>query len=140
MATPDELRSTITEARETLRGTLEAAGDGWENVPGADDWSAKQTAEHAVQAMVYFAGTICETCGYPDPENPFRGEVEFTTPAEALAGLEIAAGACDSILKHVSEEDLSKQHERWGSVADLLALDAHHLTEHAEQIRRAANA
>lgn len=139
MATPDELRSALAAARVELRAAIAAAASNWEQAPaegdGEEAWSARQTAEHAIAAEAYFTTAICEACGYPGVD---RVSAAYPTAEAAIDGHEGVAEMCDKKLRHVTEKDLEMKHERWGTVADLLALSAHHLRDHAAQITRAA--
>lgn len=140
MATPDELRADLAAAREEFRSAVTAAAGAWDAKPaageGEDAWSARQAAEHAIAAEAFFTTAICEACGYPGVE---RVTPSYPAAADALEGHTTVVEMCDKKLRYVTEKDLEMKHERWGTVADLLALCAHHLRDHAAQIRRAAD-
>lgn len=137
MATPDELRAAIAAAREDLKSAIAGAGDTWEKKPaageGEDAWSPRQVAEHVIAADVFFASHVCKCCGYPGLD---LSELSFATPADALAGLDEAAAKSDGRLKYVSDKDLEAKSERFNTdVAGVLGVLAHHIQDHAAQIR-----
>ena len=143
MATPDELRAAIDRARDELRDALRSVGDGWEKQPGSgegeDAWSARQAAEHVVRAEVFYARMVSSTCAREAPENRWAdGPPPLPTPADALRALDQAVAIADPELALVTEEDLPRPHERWGSIEQILEGDARHLREHATQIRTAS--
>lgn len=134
MATPDELRTTITASRDELRQAIHAASARWNQPLPDDEWTPRQAAEHAIGSEVRFASEVCIACGYPglDP-----WEANYVSANEALAGLEQAGAKADGRLKYVTDGDLLHVHEEWkASVADIMAYHARHLREHAEQLRR----
>ena len=140
MPTPDELRAAIAGGRTIFREALLAAAvDSWERTPaagqGEEAWSPRQVAEHVVPVEAFFTTAVCSACGYPGLD---AVSASYPTPADAVAAFEEVSERCDGRLKHVTEKDLAMQHERFGSVADLMAMNAHHLEEHAAQIRAAA--
>jgi hypothetical protein len=138
MATPDELRAAIAEGRTALKDAIAAAAQGWERAPGGEgeaSWTARQAAEHAIPVEAFFTSAVCSACGYPGVDE-VKGS--YPTAADALKHLDEVVEMCNKKLKYVSETDLEKKHERFGSAADLLAGNAKHLQEHAAQIRAAA--
>lgn len=139
MPTPDELRAGIASARTDFQSALEGASASWEKAPaagaeGEDAWSPRKAAEHAIGADLYFASEICGACGYPGLE---LSRLSLPTSAEALTAFSEASAKADGRLKYVSENDLTMQHKSMGSVADVMALSASHLRDHAAQIRAA---
>lgn len=137
MPTPDELRFDIASARNEFQSALESAGPVWEKKPddgseGEDSWSPRQVAEHAIGADLYFASEVCSACGYPGLE---LSRLTLPTSEDALAAFLEASQRSDGRLKYVSENDLTMQHEKMGSVADIMAVAAGHLRDHAAQIR-----
>lgn len=139
MPTPDELRADIAAARADFQSALEGASASWEKAPapgaeGEDAWSPRQAAEHAIGADLYFASEVCGACGYPGLE---LSRLSLATPAEAITSFAEASAKSDGRLKYVSENDLTMQHKSMGSVADVMALSASHLRDHAAQIRAA---
>jgi hypothetical protein len=141
MATPDELREELAGARAALRAALEAAPAAkWEVAPGTGEgeeaWSARQAAEHAVGAEAFFTTAVCTACGYPGVE---AEKPSFSTPAEAVAGLDAMIELTNKKLKYVTEGDLEKKHERLGTSAAIMELMASHLHDHAAQILAAGS-
>jgi hypothetical protein len=140
MATPDELRTALAEARDDFAGALRAAdGDAWDRAPesgeGEAAWSARQAAEHCIASDVAYASAVCIACGYPGLE---RLEASYATPGDALAGLEQASALADGRLKYVTEKDLEMKNQRGISVAQIMQHAANHFRDHARQIREAA--
>lgn len=137
MATPDELRAAIAEGREELRNAIREAGAKWEQKPAAGEgeeaWSPRQAAEHAISADLFFASHICVCCGYPGLD---LQQLSFATPEEALAGFDEVIEKADGRLKYVTEKDLAAKSERFNTdVAGVMGVNAHHLKDHAAQIR-----
>jgi hypothetical protein len=142
MATPEELRADIARARDELRGILRNVAKDWEKRPesgeGEEAWSARQAAEHVVRAEVNYARIINRTCAREGPEHPWPdAPPALPTPADALRALDEAASIADPAFALITAEDLQRPHERWGTVERVLAGNARHLREHAEQIRAA---
>ena len=88
-----------------------------------------------MRATVDVTSVVCSACGYPGLDSV---TASYAAPADALAAFDEVSERCDGRLKHVTDTDLAIQHERFGTVADLMAMNAHHLEEHAAQIRNAA--
>ena len=137
--TSDELRTQITEGRAVLRDAIQAAATNWERAASAGEgeqaWSARQTAEHAIGAEVFFTSTVCTDCGYPGLERP---ETSYASADEALTAFAEVSALCEGRLKYVTESDLEMPDERWETVAGVMAYNATHLQEHAAQIQAAA--
>ncbi len=140
MATPDELRASLAESRAAFRAALEAVTDGWETAPasgeGEEAWSARKVAEHTIRAELFFTTAICDACGYPGVDVP--ADMQFSTPAEAIAAFDTAVETTNKKLKYVSDTDLVKEHARMGSSENILNIGIGHLRDHAQQIRTAA--
>lgn len=141
MASPRELRQAIVEGRAELQAAFHAGHDAWERKPaggeGEDAWSARQAAEHAVGAEVFFASNVSQACGAPKVDRP---EYSCATPAEAAASLTRLSALADNVLRHVSQDDLAKSFEtRLGlaTVEAMMQTWAGHLHTHAAQIRTA---
>ena len=143
MASPDELRAAIKVGREALAEAIADSGDNWEKEPesgeGEDAWSPRQVAEHVIGAEIFFAGAVCEACGYDGPDNPFDGDLSLATPADATTALGQAIEAADTKIKYVTKEDLAQTHERMGNVESVMRFTAFHLLDHAFQLRNAAS-
>ena len=141
MATPDELRAELAESRKVFRAALgELDASAWEKAPqsgeGEEAWAPRQAAQHAIGAEAFFTTAICTACGYPGVEAP---KPDFATPADAIAGYDSVIELCDKKLKYITEEDLAKPHDRFGSVEGLLTVAASHLRDHAQQMKTAAS-
>ena len=137
MATPDELRAALDTGRTAMREAIEAAEMGWRTTGGGDTWSAQQTAEHTIEIEAFFTTAMCEACGYPgvDVVRP-----DCASSTEALDEFDAVVNNCNAKLKHLTQEDLAKTHERFGTVEELMGMNLNHLTEHAAQIRESAGA
>ncbi len=144
MPTPDETRADLGAARGDLATALRgSAAATWEQKPeageGEDAWSAREVAQHVIGAEIYFATAVCEACDYEGPTSPFDGRLQLETPEAAQAALEQAIEAADSKIRHVTEADLEKQHERMGAVAEVFETWIGHVRNHATQIEAAAS-
>ncbi len=139
MATPDELLSAIGEARTTLKAALEAAKAGdWEKKAageGEEAWSAREVAQHVIPSEAFFATATCKACGYPGVEFSNR---DYPDAAAALAALDEVIEVTNKKIKYVTDTDLEKPQDGFGSVEALLTYQAVHLREHSEQLRAAA--
>ena len=136
MTTPDELRATLNEARDLIREAILGAEMGWRRSPAGEEWSAQQTAEHVIQLEAFFTTEICKACGYPGLESVAP---DCASSTEAIDEFDAAVSRCNDKLKYLTQEDLAKTHERFGTVEELLGMNTTHLVEHAGQIRTAAD-
>jgi len=137
--TADQLRASLADGRAALRAAIETAAGTWERRPvsgeGEDGWSPRQAAEHVIPTEAYFTTLVCKVCGYPGVD---RVTGSYATAAEALAGLDAVVEMCNKKLKYVSETDLEKTDEKYGSCLGLLKTNITHLNDHAVQIRAVA--
>ncbi len=137
--TPDQLRAALAEGRAALKAAIEAAAGAWEtrqaSGEGEEAWSPREVAEHVIPVEAYFTTLVCEVRGYPGLD---RVTGSYATAAEALAGLDAVVELCNEKLKYVTETDLRKSDEKYGSCADLLENNITHLNDHAAQIGAAA--
>ncbi len=138
MATPDEVRAELAEARKLFVEALSGAGPGWERRPaggeGEEAWSPRQAAEHCIGADVAYASAVCTACGYPGLE---RWQGSYATVAEAQRGFQDASAQADGRLKYVSDSDLAKTNQRGNSVEEMIRASAAHFRDHAAQIKAA---
>lgn len=139
MATPDELRTSLAEARAKFRTSLESITADWETAPqsgeGEDAWSPRKVAEHAIGAEAFFTNALCEACGYPGVE--FERGATYATPADAIVAFDAIVEATNKKLKYVSGTDLPKEHKSLGSSEKILGIAAYHMNDHAAQIAAA---
>ena len=135
MATPDELRATLAEARATFRNAIEEAEMGWRRGPGHGEWTAQEVAEHVIQIEARITTMVCEACGYPGIE---VGEPDCASSIEAVDEFDAVVSRCDDKLKYVTPEDLEKKHEMFGDVAGIFEMNVNHLVEHTAQLLAAA--
>jgi hypothetical protein len=142
MASADELRARLGESRQGFRAALETAGPNWseepENPSGEEEWSPQRVAQHAIGAEVYFANKVSETMlGKPAAFE----RAELGSHQMALEALERAIAVADRAYKYVEDRDLEKPMEVAGgfpqTIGGSLMLAAHHLSDHASQIRTA---
>ncbi len=135
MATPDELRAALAEARATFRAAIEEAEMGWRRVPGDGEWTAQEVAEHVIQTEARITSMVCEACGYPGVE---AGEPDCASSIEAVDEFDAVVSRCDAKLQHVTPEDLEKPHEMFGNVEGVFEMNVQHLVEHTAQLLGAA--
>ena len=139
MPTPDELRDHIAAGREVLRSALETVKNAdWEKRPegeGEAAWSPREVAEHAIASEAFFATATCVACGYPGVEFSNRS---YANADEALVALDEVIEVTNKKIKYVTDTDLEKSQDGFGTVEALLTYQAVHLQEHAEQLRSAA--
>lgn len=140
MATANELRASIDQRHQELRAALEAAGARWEVEPATGEWTARQTAEHAIGMERMYAGLVAEALS---GDAPGGKEIALASAQDALTALEEAIGACAPVLQSVSDADLSQAAELKGEVPSpdipktvegVLWLNAFHIDDHAKQI------
>jgi uncharacterized damage-inducible protein DinB len=136
MASADELRSAVEQARQELRAAIEAAAGRWEESPGGEEWAAKRVAEHVVGAERGYAGRVATAMQGRPPE---RTELQLASAEEALQALEAAGADFSRVVRYVEDRDLKKVPEPGKpDVEAIMRGAADHLREHAEQIRAAA--
>ena len=135
MATPDELREQLAQARAAFRDAIEACEMGWRKSPGEGEWTAQETAEHVIEIEALITTMICEACGYDGIE---AGKPDCASSIEAVDEFDAVVSRCDEKLKHVTAEDLEKTHERFGNVAGIFDMNVQHLVEHMAQMQTAA--
>lgn len=143
MATPEEARAAVAAARDDLRAAFDAAVGGWNNKPaggeGEEAWSAQEAAAHVIPAELFFARAVCTGAGVEGPRNPIKGAL-IATPQEAQDALELVAEATDAKTAAIGPDDMQKDaHENFGTVEQVFGVWAHHLSDHAAQIRTAAS-
>jgi uncharacterized damage-inducible protein DinB len=132
VATADEIRGQIDEARAALREAIEAAdASSWEQATGDEEWSARQAAEHVIGAERRFAGRVADAMLGKAPERP---ELVLASPQAALAALEAAVTDSNRVIRYVEDRDLQKTAGEASSIQATLELMGTHATEHAAQI------
>jgi uncharacterized protein (TIGR03083 family) len=94
--TPDDLRHAAALCRIALEP---AAARDWGMPAGDLTWSCRQTLDHMVSALVYYAGQLATGA----PERVPRARTADTTspPAELLGGLETAAAILAAVVRGV---------------------------------------
>jgi len=141
MATPDELRADLAEARKEFVEALRGAGGAWERAPAGGEgeaaWSPRQAAEHCIAADVMYASAVCVTCGYPGLE---RLDASYASAVDAAVGLEQASAMADGRLKYVTDKDLAMKNQRGNTVEGIMLHAIAHFRDHAKQIREASRA
>lgn len=143
MATTDELRTSIEEKRQALREAISSASDRWEVAPGADEWTPRATAEHAIGMEYMYAGMLADALMGQVPEGP---DLSLASAPEALKAFEQAVQDCTPGLQRVVDQDLARSAELRGdvptpdipkTVEGVLWLTAFHLDDHGQQIAAA---
>ncbi|MCK9485727.1 MAG: DinB family protein [Dehalococcoidia bacterium] len=137
MASADELRQQIADARNAFRQALQGVDGKWEQSPGGEEWSPKQIAQHAIGGEVYFANFV-STAMLGKPGEADRSEI--ASSADALTRHEAAAALADRAFKYVEDSDLTKPAENIPGSTDqnveaAMRGAAAHLREHTEQLR-----
>ena len=135
MATPDELRATLAEARAAFREAIEEAEMGWRRGPGDGAWTAQEVAEHVIQIEAHITTMVCEACGYEGVE---VGTPDCASSIEAVDEFDAIVNRCDAKLKYVTPEDLEKTHEMFENVEGIFEMNVAHLVEHTGQLLEAA--
>lgn len=132
MATADEIRGQIDEARGALRSALEAADAGaWEQALAGDEWTPRQAAEHVIGTERFYAGRVADAMLGKAPERP---ELALASPQDALTALEAAVEDANRVTRYVEDRDLSKTAGEDSSIQATLEAMATHVAEHAAQI------
>jgi len=132
VATAEEIRAQIDEARVALRGAIEAADVGsWEQGPGGEEWSARQAAEHVIGVERSYAGRVADAMMGKAPERP---ELALSSPQEALTALDEAVADANKVIRYVEDRDLLKTAGENSSIQATMEQMANHATEHASQI------
>ena len=133
MATPDELRAQIAEARAAFGAALEGAADGWDEQPEGDEWTRRQTAEHTIGVDYAFAGwAVSLSAG--EQASIERTDPSLSSVAEAIEAFAASSAHADALWAEVTAEHL--EHElRPGMDGERgMSMVFTHLQEHAEQI------
>ena len=143
MANLEELRTSIEQKRQAMREAISSASDRWEVAPGADEWTPRATAEHAVGMEYMYAGMLADALMGQVPERP---ELSLANAPEALTAFEQAVQDCTPGLQRVMDQDLPRKAELRGDVPSddipktvegVLWLTAFHLDDHGKQIAAA---
>ncbi len=142
MPSAHDLRVEITAGREALRNAIEGAAAQWDRSPGGDEWSPRQTVEHALSAELHFASEAATAMGQDPIE---REEFELHSPADAIEALASVAAATTTVYARVADGDLEaampfmESFSRFSNdVAGAMDLTAYHHKDHARQIGAAS--
>lgn len=142
MPSAEELRSGISESRLALRRAIEGAAPRWERSPDAEQWSPRQTAEHALAAELHFARELAAVTARGSVE---RREFDLASAADALAALAEVSAATAPAFDAVTDGDLALAvplvadiDQFTGDVAGLMTLAAYHNNDHAQQVDAAS--
>lgn len=144
MADPKELRQSVVETRAEAQKAFHEAHDTWDVKPGGaaegeEAWCPREVAQHMIGAEWYFTNLIVQACGAPAMERP---QIEVATPGDAAATYTRIGAANDAMLRHLSQDDLSKTIETKtplgeASVERIVGLMVGHGRDHIEQLRAA---
>ena len=133
MATPDELREQIAEARAAFQTALEGAAEGWDEQPEGDEWTRRQTAEHTIGVEYAFANWAVSLAGGGEASTE-RSDPSLASAAEALEAFAASSAHADALWADVTAEHL-EQELRPGMDGEYgMSLVGQHLLDHAEQI------
>lgn len=139
MASAEELRQQIAQARNALREALQNVDGKWQHSPGGEEWTVQQVAQHAIGAEVYYANLVSKAMlGKPAEWD----RSEMASAGDALTRHEAAAALADRAYKYVEDRDLVKPAENVPGTTDqtvggAMAAAAGHLQEHAQQLKAA---
>ena len=133
MATADELREQIAEARAAFGAALEGAAGGWDEQPEGDEWTRRQTAEHAIGVDYAFAGWAVSLAGGGEASTE-RTDPSLASAAEALEAFAASSAHSDAAWAEVTPEHLESELRPGMNGERGMSLVFMHLQEHAEQI------
>lgn len=136
MASLDELRRAIREARAELLRAADPAAATWDQPRGPESsgeegWSPRQAAEHAISADTAFARAVADAVGLEPPPRPTV--VLPTLDVAVTVGADVAKLA-DGVYEALESTHLEMETRFAGNVEGVLRLAAEHLKEHARQI------
>lgn len=136
-----QLREEVAQAYMGYIAELKEAGAHWERKPassgeGEDAWSARQVAEHLVSSTTLFANGIAHTIGV---DGPAAQQAAFTSADDAVAAMSTVQQKLSAILEQVTDAQLDIERE-FGPLGKaklerVVAICAHHLADHANQLR-----
>ncbi len=133
MATPDELREQIAEARAAFQTALEGAAEGWDEQPEGDEWTRRQTAEHTIGVDYAFANwAVSLTAG--EEASSERTDPSLASAAEALEAFAASSAHADALWAGVTAEHLEQELRPGMDGERGMSMVLTHLQEHAEQI------
>ncbi|MGI8926058.1 MAG: DinB family protein [Tepidiformaceae bacterium] len=135
-----EHQAAITAAYETYLAELKLAGPKWELAPpageGEEAWCARQVAEHIAGAATFFGAGIA---GALSIEGPGRFQPSFASAAEAVAATPEAHAKFMAVVGQVPEDKVAMEIDapRLGktTIGGIMGIVAHHLEDHAGQLR-----
>lgn len=138
--TAEELRAELAAAFEEFMSELKQCAEAWEKKPGGgsgeDAWCPREVAEHVAGATGYFAAGIARAL---DRERPKPQQFSFATADEAIAATPAAQETLARVVAQLSDADLAREAEfgQLGkrTVGEVVGIAAHHLRDHANQIR-----
>ena len=133
MTTADELREQIAEARAAFGAALEGAADGWDAQPEGDEWTRRQTAEHAIGVDYTFAGWAVSLAGGGEASTE-RTDPSLASAAEALEAFAASSAHADAAWAEVTAEHLEQELRPGMNGERGMSLVFTHLQEHAQQI------
>jgi hypothetical protein len=140
-STAASARDAISKSFVTYIAELERAGPVWDRKPvGAADgeaaWCARQVAGHIAGAGTFFGSGIARLIGVPAPQPQ---ALELTSAPDALAKTPETHGLFMDVANQVHDSQLGLEvdHPLLGkqTVGSILDIVAHHLNDHANQLK-----
>ena len=134
-------RDAINNAYASYLAELKLAAPHWERKPegaaaGEAAWCARQVVEHIAGAAVFFGAGIA---GQINVQGPQMQQAQIPDAADAVSVTETNQAAFMSVANQVTDAQMGHEfeHPRLGkqTVAGILGLVAHHLGDHANQLK-----
>jgi DinB superfamily len=135
------IREKVEQGLAAYTGELRQAGPHWETKPagspeGEAAWNARQVAEHVAGAGTFFAAGVAGAVGAEGPE---RRQFQFASADEAIPATESSYEAFLGVVDKVTDAQLAVEfdHPRLGkqTVGGIIGIVAHHLNDHAGQLK-----
>ncbi len=141
MPTANEIRESIDKNFASYFAELEQVGPVWDKKPeggaeGEDAWCAREVAEHIAGSGPFFGAGIAQAIGV---DGPTPARMSFPTHSEAVSETKRTHGLLMDVVAKVTDEHVSQEidHPRLGkqTIGGVLGIVAHHLTDHAGQLK-----
>ncbi len=141
MPTATEVRESIEKNFASYLAELEQVGAVWDKKPagaaeGEDAWCAREVAEHIASSGPFFGAGIAQAIGV---DGPTPARMAFPTHAEAVSETKRTHALLMDVAAKVTDEHIGQEvdHPRLGkqTIGSVLGIVAHHLTDHAGQLK-----